>query len=88
MQQGFPEQFGKPFIFCKKGGAPGGLELPTFWFVAVAARRISNLHQWWGTATQRYKCSGNSGLGTFAREPVALPQVWWWSQIWAQRSCP
>ena len=40
-------------FFMEKSGAPGGLELPTFWFVAVEAGNLSALR---GVAYGRF-CS-------------------------------
>ena len=39
------DRFLKIFIFPGNVARPERVELPTFWFVAVAARRINKLHR-------------------------------------------
>ena len=63
---------------------PERFELPTFWFVAVAARRISKLHGASRIVTECYGCRAQQGFPRVAQHSVSLRKVWWWAQKWAQ----
>src|SRR5450759_2745573 len=62
---------------------PERFELPTFWFVAVVARRINKLHQVRWSATDCHKCNQCRPLSHPSLFLVAIGRVWWWAQKWA-----
>src|SRR5215469_378355 len=63
---------------------PERVELPTFWFVAIAARRINHLHGMGRNATGDYRCCTHKSLPHEDEYSVSLGRVWWWAQSWAQ----
>ena len=65
---------------------PERLELPTFWFVAVAARKINKLavicSEWQNAANRR----DFAGLVYSVRFSSSLSLVTGWAQNWAQQN--
>jgi hypothetical protein len=62
----------------------GGLRDSNFWFLAVAARRVSNLHAARWIVTECYRSLVQQGFSAMARQSVTLSEVWWWVQNWAR----
>src|SRR5881628_2956518 len=65
---------------------PERFELPTFWFVAIAAPRISELHRALPLATECHRCRVQQGFPEVSKHSVTLGRVWWWAQNWAHSS--
>jgi len=63
---------------------PERFELPTFWFVAVAAREVNNLYGGCSRVTKCAQVCLNSGSQPRGEHLVATGEVWWWAQNWAQ----
>jgi hypothetical protein len=59
----------------KEMARPERFELPTFWFVAVAARNISDLHGVLRTVTDCYRCLVPQGFRAMARYLITLCEV-------------
>ena len=51
---------------------PERFELPTFWFVAVAAREISNLYRSLLNATEYAECHIGQGVENYTAHSVAF----------------
>jgi len=63
---------------------PERFELPTFWFVAVAARETNDLDGMLSIVTECHRCLVQQGFPGVSRHSVALGRDWWWAQNWAQ----
>jgi hypothetical protein len=56
---------------------PEKSELPTFWFVAVAARRTNDLDRLRRVVRECHRCLVQQGFPAMLRHSVTLGRVWW-----------
>ena len=65
--------------FLRRMARPERVELPTFWFVAVAAQEIKHLQGVLRSGTNCARVCTNRGFRAFSRHVVTLSKVWWWA---------